>query len=151
MYFKLLRLSLSAATTRYTNFNSFCTTHQLFKFVPDKSKVPPLVEDDIEEQFVTGSGPGGQNVNRLQNCAHLRHIPTGKLISDDDLCAVFFTTENAFLLYRHCCQVSSRPHASAKPPTSSANASRPSRPAPKRRRQRIRAKETLHSRPKSRS
>ncbi|KAH9393813.1 PREDICTED: probable peptide chain release factor C12orf65 homolog, mitochondrial [Rhagoletis zephyria] len=81
MYFKLLRLSLSAATTRYTNFtSSFCTTHQLFKFVPDKSKVPPLVEDDIEEQFVTGSGPGGQNVNRLQNCAHLRHIPTGIVV-----------------------------------------------------------------------
>lgn len=58
----------------------FCTTHHLFKFVPDKSKVPQLVEDDIEEQFVTGSGPGGQNVNRLQNCAHLKHIPTGKLM-----------------------------------------------------------------------
>lgn len=79
------RLSRPAAPNRlivhfkpYDFSKQFCTTHQLFKFVPDKSKVPQLVEDDIEEQFVTGSGPGGQNVNRLQNCAHLKHIPTGK-------------------------------------------------------------------------
>ena len=59
----------------------FGTTKQLYKFVPDKSKVPKLNEAEIEEQFVTGSGPGGQNVNRLQNCVLLRHIPTGLLFN----------------------------------------------------------------------
>lgn len=49
----------------------------LYKFVPDKSRLPVLNENDLEEQFVQGSGPGGQNVNRLQNCVVLKHIPTG--------------------------------------------------------------------------
>ena len=37
-------------------------------------------ENDIEEQFVQGSGPGGQNVNRLQNCVILKHLPTGIIV-----------------------------------------------------------------------
>lgn len=56
------------------------TTSLLSKFVPDKSCVPVLNKNDIEEQFVMGSGPGGQNVNRMQNCVVLKHIPTGNEI-----------------------------------------------------------------------
>lgn len=51
-----------------------------FKFIPDKSRFPALNENDIEEQFVQGSGPGGQNVNRLQNCVILKHLPTGIIV-----------------------------------------------------------------------
>lgn len=43
----------------------------------DRSKVPVLKEDDIGEQFVKGSGPGGSNVNKLVNCVVLSHKPTG--------------------------------------------------------------------------
>ena len=50
------------------------------KFIPDKSRLPILNENDFEEQFVQGSGPGGQNVNRLQNCVVLKHIPTGIIV-----------------------------------------------------------------------
>ncbi|OTF71442.1 peptide chain release factor, mitochondrial-like protein [Euroglyphus maynei] len=50
------------------------------KFIPDKSRLPVLNEKDLEEQFVQGSGPGGQNVNRLQNCVVLKHIPTGIIV-----------------------------------------------------------------------
>ncbi len=32
---------------------------------------------DIKEQFVKASGPGGQNVNKVSTCVHLRHVPTG--------------------------------------------------------------------------
>jgi len=64
-------------TINSTAAKQFCTTKHLHKFVPDKSKVPKFDEKDIEEQFVSGSGPGGQNVNRLQNCVVLKHIPTG--------------------------------------------------------------------------
>lgn len=45
----------------------------------DKSKVPKIDEKDLEEQFVSGSGPGGQNVNKSTNCVVLKHKPTGKL------------------------------------------------------------------------
>ncbi|XP_003380227.1 nicotinamide phosphoribosyltransferase [Trichinella spiralis] len=38
---------------------------------------PPLEEPDLEEKFVSGHGPGGQNVNKRQNCVFLRHVPTG--------------------------------------------------------------------------
>ena len=34
-------------------------------------------EEDIEEAFTRSSGPGGQNVNKLATCVHLRHRPSG--------------------------------------------------------------------------
>lgn len=43
----------------------------------DYSKVPKLLETDLKEKFVRGSGPGGQSVNKTSNCVFLTHIPTG--------------------------------------------------------------------------
>jgi protein subunit release factor B len=34
-------------------------------------------EEDIEERFVRSSGRGGQHVNKVSTCVHLRHLPTG--------------------------------------------------------------------------
>lgn len=34
-------------------------------------------EDELIEKFVTGSGPGGQKINKTSNCVHLVHPPTG--------------------------------------------------------------------------
>ncbi|KAF9036548.1 RF-1 domain-containing protein [Panaeolus papilionaceus] len=39
--------------------------------------VPELKEDDLEEKFVRGSGPGGQSINKTENCVQLLHKPTG--------------------------------------------------------------------------
>jgi protein subunit release factor B len=36
-----------------------------------------LAESDIEEKFTTSSGPGGQNVNKVATCVHLKHSSTG--------------------------------------------------------------------------
>ncbi|KAI8916997.1 RF-1 domain-containing protein [Powellomyces hirtus] len=40
-------------------------------------KIPiVLLEQDIEEAFVKGSGPGGQKINKCRHRVQLRHIPT---------------------------------------------------------------------------
>lgn len=44
----------------------------------DRSQVPTLNEEDLEESFVRGSGPGGQSVNKTASACMLRHTPTGK-------------------------------------------------------------------------
>ncbi|KAJ6633248.1 Mitochondrial translation release factor in rescue [Pseudolycoriella hygida] len=43
----------------------------------DFSRVPKLNDDDLEEQFVRGSGPGGQAVNKTANCVIIKHKPSG--------------------------------------------------------------------------
>ena len=40
-------------------------------------QLPELNEDDLEEMFVRGSGPGGQATNKTSNCVVLKHTPTG--------------------------------------------------------------------------
>lgn len=34
-------------------------------------------ESDLQESFVSSSGPGGQKVNRSATCVHLKHLPSG--------------------------------------------------------------------------
>ncbi|XP_076632823.1 mitochondrial translation release factor in rescue [Colletes latitarsis] len=46
----------------------------------DYSKVPTLNENDLEEQFVRGSGPGGQATNKTSNAVVLKHKPTGLIV-----------------------------------------------------------------------
>ncbi|CAM9136271.1 unnamed protein product, partial [Chrysoparadoxa australica] len=36
-----------------------------------------LHEEDLLEQFVKGSGPGGQKINKVRSCVVLTHQPTG--------------------------------------------------------------------------
>jgi len=35
---------------------------------------------DIDEKFVRSSGKGGQNVNKVASCVHLKHTPTGIIV-----------------------------------------------------------------------
>ncbi|EAU88237.1 hypothetical protein CC1G_03909 [Coprinopsis cinerea okayama7 len=43
--------------------------------------VPELKEEDLEESFVRGSGPGGQSINKTENNVQLLHKPTGIRVS----------------------------------------------------------------------
>lgn len=36
-----------------------------------------IFEEDLQEKFVLGSGPGGQKINKTANCVFLKHLPSG--------------------------------------------------------------------------
>ncbi|KAL2039174.1 hypothetical protein N7G274_008223 [Stereocaulon virgatum] len=47
------------------------------------AQLPPRLvirEEDIEEAFLKGSGPGGQKINKTSSAVQLKHIPTGTVI-----------------------------------------------------------------------
>lgn len=35
-----------------------------------------ILEDDIEESFIRGGGPGGQKINKTSSCVQLSHAPS---------------------------------------------------------------------------
>ncbi|GAB6028838.1 hypothetical protein CHUAL_004644 [Chamberlinius hualienensis] len=59
------------------------TTYR-FKWEIDRSRVPIINDEDLEEQFVRGSGPGGQHVNKTASGVVLKHIPTGTIVKCHD-------------------------------------------------------------------
>jgi protein subunit release factor B len=63
-----------------TNIRRISLTPSNLKQTIDRSKLPILNENDLEEMFVKGSGPGGSAVNKNSNCVVLKHIPSGIVI-----------------------------------------------------------------------
>lgn len=61
-------------------FGCHCRFYSSVKKHLDYSNVPTLNEDDLEEQFVKGSGPGGQKINKTSSCVVLKHIPSGLVV-----------------------------------------------------------------------
>lgn len=47
------------------------------KKLEDDMKAAGIHEEDIEEQFILGSGSGGQKINKTNSTVFLKHIPTG--------------------------------------------------------------------------
>ncbi|KAL6719614.1 hypothetical protein ACLMJK_001535 [Lecanora helva] len=41
---------------------------------------PTIKEEDLEEAFLKGSGPGGQKVNKTTSAVQLKHMPTGIVV-----------------------------------------------------------------------
>ncbi len=46
----------------------------------EKARELGVRQEDITEQFVTGSGSGGQKINKTSSCVLLRHVPTGTMV-----------------------------------------------------------------------
>ncbi|EFW99807.1 peptidyl-tRNA hydrolase domain containing protein [Grosmannia clavigera kw1407] len=47
---------------------------------PMPPRPPPPPEDEIEEMFVKGTGPGGQKINKTNSAVQLIHRPTGIVV-----------------------------------------------------------------------
>lgn len=52
-------------------------------------ELPVLNEDELEEQFVRGSGPGGQATNKTSNCVVLKHTPSGIVVKVNTLTCIY--------------------------------------------------------------
>jgi len=65
---------------RYTNIQheSLCWYSSQIK--RKNYKFPEIKAEDIEVQFVRGSGPGGQAVAKTNNKVVIKHIPTGIIV-----------------------------------------------------------------------
>lgn len=50
---------------------------ELAEGVRQKAAKLKVFPEDIEEQFVRGSGAGGQKINKTNSCVWLKHEPTG--------------------------------------------------------------------------
>ena len=50
--------------------------------VDSNTKAPVVLkETDLVEEFIRGSGPGGQSINKSMNRVRLTHIPTGMTVT----------------------------------------------------------------------
>ncbi len=58
----------------------FGVTEAKEKRLLERMKELGLREEDIEEKFIRGRGPGGRKINRSAICVQLKHRPTGIVI-----------------------------------------------------------------------
>lgn len=51
------------------------------KQLPPRRVIP---DEEIEENFLKGSGPGGQKINKTSSAVQLKHLPTGIVVKCQD-------------------------------------------------------------------
>jgi protein subunit release factor B len=77
-----LRLPLFRASTAHNATRAFtCSATGLEKSLPPRRV---LLDSEIIENFLKGSGPGGQKINKTSSAVQLKHIPTGIVVKYQD-------------------------------------------------------------------
>ncbi|KAI7299525.1 hypothetical protein KC315_g17588 [Hortaea werneckii] len=56
-------------------------TRQYDKALPPR---PKILDAEIEEKFLKGTGPGGQKINKTSCAVQLRHLPTGIVVKSQE-------------------------------------------------------------------
>ena len=49
--------------------------------LPERMLRLRILEEDLEERFILGSGSGGQKINKTSSCVYLKHLPSGHEVS----------------------------------------------------------------------
>ncbi len=63
-----------------------------------------LRKEDVVESFVRSSGPGGQNVNKVNSCVALVHKPTGIIVKCQEFRTQFLNRQQAWEMLRQALQ-----------------------------------------------
>lgn len=72
---RLVRISpFSSEQKRHTSFALVEVLPEISSIKEDNFKIP---EDDLRVEFFRSSGPGGQNVNKVETAVRIVHVPTG--------------------------------------------------------------------------
>ncbi|MBI3638437.1 PCRF domain-containing protein [Candidatus Wolfebacteria bacterium] len=72
---RLVRISpFSPEKKRHTSFALVEVMPEFSEIKEEEFKIP---EDDLRVEFFRSSGPGGQNVNKVETAVRIHHIPTG--------------------------------------------------------------------------
>ncbi|KAH7089683.1 peptidyl-tRNA hydrolase domain protein [Paraphoma chrysanthemicola] len=78
---RLLRPFLHNTRTTHLVRRAFTTTPALPANLPPRKK---LLDSDLIENFLKGSGPGGQKINKTSSAVQLIHKPTGIVVKYQD-------------------------------------------------------------------
>ncbi|KAJ4347922.1 uncharacterized protein N0V89_009294 [Didymosphaeria variabile] len=76
-----------------TSIRPFTTAPILFA-----KQLPPrrvILDSEIEENFLKGSGPGGQKINKTSSAVQLKHLPTGIVVKYQDTRSRSLNRKNA--------------------------------------------------------
>ncbi len=61
---------------------------------------PVVSKEDVVETFIRASGPGGQNVNKVESCVQLVHKPTGIVVKCRQHRTQFMNRQEAWVLLK---------------------------------------------------
>ncbi|KAF2129003.1 hypothetical protein P153DRAFT_29720 [Dothidotthia symphoricarpi CBS 119687] len=79
-------LALSRPQAHLPLIRAFTTTIARNKAAHSKALPPrtPILDSEIVENFLKGSGPGGQKINKTSSAVQLIHLPTGIVVKYQD-------------------------------------------------------------------